>query len=134
MSPSRRRRAVDHVVDRLHVSERRACKVLHQPRSTQRHLVIVRDDEDALTRDIVELASSHRRRQPAARRANVAVRGRLHVYAYEIRDDAAVGGDSVDVDARLPRRRYLAGDGRTRCLRDQPRLAKVLVLAVRPTS
>lgn len=61
MSPSRRRRAVDHVVDRLHVSERRACKVLHQPRSTQRHLVIVRDDEDALTRDIVELASSHGR-------------------------------------------------------------------------
>jgi len=35
------------------------------------------------------------RRQPAARRANVARRGRLRVYANRIRDDAAVGGDSV---------------------------------------
>ena len=61
MSPSRRRRAVDHVVDRLRVSERRACAVLRQPRSTQRHRVIVRDDEAALTRDIVELASSYGR-------------------------------------------------------------------------
>ena len=61
------------------------------------------------------------RRQSVRRRANVAGRGRLHVYAYRIRDVAAVGGDSVDVDARMPRRRYLAGDGRTRCLREQPR-------------
>lgn len=61
MSPSRRRRAVDHVVDRLRVSERRACAVLRQPRSTQRHRVILRDDEAALTRDIVELASSYGR-------------------------------------------------------------------------
>jgi transposase InsO family protein len=35
--------------------------VLHQPRSTQRHEVIVRDDEDALTKEIVELASSYGR-------------------------------------------------------------------------
>jgi putative transposase len=35
--------------------------VLHQPRSTQRHNVIVRDDEDALTKEIVELASSYGR-------------------------------------------------------------------------
>lgn len=35
--------------------------MLHQPRSTQRHEVIVRDDEDALTKDIVELASSYGR-------------------------------------------------------------------------
>lgn len=61
------------------------------------------------------------RRQSVRRRANVAGRGRLHVYAYRIRDVAAVGGVSVDVDARLPRRRYLAGDGRMRCLREQPR-------------
>jgi len=61
VSPSRRRRVVDHVIDHLHVSQRRACKVLHQPRSTQRHNVIVRDDEDALTKEIVELASSYGR-------------------------------------------------------------------------
>jgi hypothetical protein len=31
--------------------------VLGQPRSTQRRTLVVRDDEDALTRAIVELAS-----------------------------------------------------------------------------
>jgi putative transposase len=35
--------------------------VLHQPRSTQRHNVIVRDDEDVLTKEVVELASSYGR-------------------------------------------------------------------------
>lgn len=35
--------------------------MLHQPRSTQRHETIVRDDEDALTKEIVELASSYGR-------------------------------------------------------------------------
>ena len=35
--------------------------MLHQPRSTQRQSVAVRDDEDALTKDIVELASSYGR-------------------------------------------------------------------------
>jgi hypothetical protein len=35
--------------------------VPHQPRSTQRHEVIVRDDEDAVTAEIVELASSYGR-------------------------------------------------------------------------
>jgi putative transposase len=35
--------------------------VLHQPRSTQRHEVIVCDDEDALTKEIVALASSYGR-------------------------------------------------------------------------
>ena len=43
------------------MSQRRACRVLHQPRSTQRQSVAVRDDEDALTKDIVELASSYGR-------------------------------------------------------------------------
>lgn len=60
-------------------------------------------------------------RHAAARRANVAGRGRLHVYAYRTRDRDAAGGDSVDVDAPLPRRRYLAGGGRRRCPREQPR-------------
>ena len=39
------------------VSERRACKVLGQPRSTHRHEPLVRDDEQALTNDIVGLAT-----------------------------------------------------------------------------
>jgi transposase InsO family protein len=43
-------------VDHLRVSERRACRVLGQPRATQRYLPSGRDDEDALTKRIVELA------------------------------------------------------------------------------
>ena len=39
------------------MSERRACKVLEQPRSTQRHEPLVKDDEQALTNDIVGLAT-----------------------------------------------------------------------------
>ncbi len=42
--------------DGFGVSERRACRVLRQPRSTQRHLPEVRDDEDPLTQRIIELA------------------------------------------------------------------------------
>ena len=41
----------------MEISERRACKVLEQPRSTQRHKPMVRDDEQALTNDIVGLAT-----------------------------------------------------------------------------
>jgi putative transposase len=41
----------------LHVSERRACRALEQPRSSQRHQALVRDDEAPLTQAIVCLAS-----------------------------------------------------------------------------
>jgi putative transposase len=43
------------------VSERRACRVLRQPRSTQRHRPKVRDDEDRLTQRIIQLASLYGR-------------------------------------------------------------------------
>jgi len=56
VSPTRRRQVVNHVRDRLGVSERRACHVLGQPRSTQRHRPTVRDDEQRLVKRIVELA------------------------------------------------------------------------------
>jgi len=45
----------------LHVSERFACKVLGQHRSTQRKLPRGRTDEDALTRSIITLASEYGR-------------------------------------------------------------------------
>jgi putative transposase len=45
----------------LHVSERRACRVLDQARSTQRRRAQVRDDEDALTKRIVRLACCYGR-------------------------------------------------------------------------
>jgi len=43
--------------DRFGASERRACKLLKQPRATQRYLPIERDDEKPLVRRIIELAS-----------------------------------------------------------------------------
>jgi transposase InsO family protein len=49
------------VQQQLTVSERRACRVLGQPRSTQRRTLVVRDDEDALTRAIIDLASEYGR-------------------------------------------------------------------------
>lgn len=52
---------VEHVSSELHVSQRRACRVLDQARSTQRRRVEVRNDEDALTGKIVQLASCYGR-------------------------------------------------------------------------
>ena len=43
------------------VSERRLCRVLGQARSTQRRRPLSRDDEEALTRRIVELAATYGR-------------------------------------------------------------------------
>ena len=38
------------------MSERRACRLVNQPRGTQRYQLTQREDEDALTEAIVELA------------------------------------------------------------------------------
>lgn len=43
------------------VSQRKACAVIGQPRSTQRRQGIKRSDEDALTKEIIELASEYGR-------------------------------------------------------------------------
>ena len=47
--------------DRLVVSERRACRVLGQHRSTQRHLPQGREDEARLVADMIELARQYGR-------------------------------------------------------------------------
>jgi putative transposase len=52
---------VDKVKTELGVSERRACAVLCQHRSTQRKPAKARDDEAALTADIIELAKAYGR-------------------------------------------------------------------------
>ena len=57
LSPARRRACVDHVVAELGISERRACRVLGQHRSTQRKVPTTPDDEAALTADIIALAT-----------------------------------------------------------------------------
>jgi putative transposase len=52
---------VTRVRERLGVSERRACRVLHQARSTQRHEVRLADDELRLTGRITDLATAYGR-------------------------------------------------------------------------
>ena len=44
-----------------HVSQRRACKVLGQIRSTQRYQPHLRDDEEILVKRIIELARANGR-------------------------------------------------------------------------
>ncbi|MCG7575229.1 IS3 family transposase [Phaeobacter sp. CNT1-3] len=56
LSPARRRACIDHVRSQFKVSERRACRVLGQHRSTQRHIPRGRPDEDRLVADMIELA------------------------------------------------------------------------------
>ena len=64
MSPAKRREAVEHVRDSLgrdRISERRACKVLGQSRSTQRRVHHISSDEPRLVRRMVQLASGYGR-------------------------------------------------------------------------
>jgi len=49
------------VRDRLGVSERRACRVLGQHRTTQRHVPRGREDEERLVADMIELARQYGR-------------------------------------------------------------------------
>jgi putative transposase len=52
---------VDHVVEQFGISQRRACRVLGQHRSTQRKAPKTREDEAALTADIIALATQYGR-------------------------------------------------------------------------
>jgi len=61
VSAARRRACVEHVTGRLDVSERFACKVLGQHRSTQRKVPRQADDEAALTESIIGLARQYGR-------------------------------------------------------------------------
>ena len=60
MSPSRKRAATEDLQGEFSVSERRACEVLDQPRSTQRYESKPRDDESALSKQMLEVV----RRRP----------------------------------------------------------------------
>ncbi len=62
VTPDRRRAAVVRIVDRFGVSERRACRVVGQHRSTQRRAAAVRADADAVYGAwLCEFAQSHPR-------------------------------------------------------------------------
>ncbi|MCH8013565.1 MAG: IS3 family transposase [Candidatus Dadabacteria bacterium] len=61
LSTERRRRCVVHIQQKLGVSERRACRVLGQPRSVQRYQSNKSEEEEVLREDIVRLASTYGR-------------------------------------------------------------------------
>ncbi len=61
MTPSQHRGAVEHVRCELGVSERRACRALGQPRSTQRYQPRRHERDKALVKRLHELAQKHPR-------------------------------------------------------------------------
>ena len=62
MSPAKRRRAMIHIRQHFpRLSERRACRVLGQPRTTQRRVWLIPDDEAPLVRRMIELATQYGR-------------------------------------------------------------------------
>jgi len=61
MSPAKRKFAVKNVVNRFGISERRACKIIGQSRSTQRYMEKRLPDEDEITGKTVESASQYGR-------------------------------------------------------------------------
>ena len=61
VSPARRRVCIERVRQAFGVSERFACRVLGQHRSTQRKIARTPDDEAALTADIIALAIQYGR-------------------------------------------------------------------------
>lgn len=50
-----------HAQQKHGLTERRACGLAKQPRGTQRYLPVRREDEDALTQAIIQLASQYGR-------------------------------------------------------------------------
>ena len=83
MTASQRRVAVTAVCERFEVSERKACAVLDQPRSTQRYEPQERDGEAELTKRIVRLAKKRprygvRRITALLRREGRVVRANAH--------------------------------------------------------
>ncbi|WP_390620736.1 IS3 family transposase [Gimesia algae] len=61
LNPSRKRAAVNAIQSEFHVSERRACVALDQPRSTQRYQSSPRSDEPSLVKRMYELVRSRPR-------------------------------------------------------------------------
>src|SRR5918911_1929314 len=61
LSPARRRRAVEHLQQRFGVSERRACRVVGQPRSSQRYVSMKVGKDAALVERMLALSTENPR-------------------------------------------------------------------------
>ncbi len=59
LSPAKRRRTVEYVLNELSVSERRACKVLDIYRSSHRYSATTTDEENVLLQRITELTTKY---------------------------------------------------------------------------
>ena len=98
------------------VSQRRACRVLGQPRSTQRRVAHVPDDEPALVRRMVELATQYGRY--GYRRVAALLRAEGWRVNHK-RVERLWRREGLKVPAQQPRRRRLwLNDGS--CVRLQP--------------
>jgi putative transposase len=116
VSPRRRRRFVRHVQEKLGVSERRACRVLGQPRTTQRYEHRVAEDEVVLVHRVLDLACKYgrygyRRITQLLRREGWLVNSK--------RVQRIWRQEGLKVPSRQPKRRRLwLGDGS--CIRLRP--------------
>jgi putative transposase len=61
VSPAKKRRATEEIQTVLEMSERRVCRVLEQPCSTQRRKRVIRTDEGALRQAVVALGCTYGR-------------------------------------------------------------------------
>lgn len=61
MSPAKKRRAATEIQEKLETSERRVCRALEQPRSTQRQEAVHSDGEARLREEITRLACQYGR-------------------------------------------------------------------------
>ena len=103
-------------MDCVGVSERRACRVLRQPRATQRYLPEVRDDEKPLTRRIIELAALY------GRYGTPRITGMLHNEGWQVnhkRVERIWRSQGLKVPRKQPKRgRLWFNDGS--CIRLRP--------------
>ena len=119
LSPARRRRCVELARERYGISERRACRALEQPRSTQRYAATMADDEETLTMAVVRLASRYGRY--GYRRVTAMLRGEGWRVNHK-RVERIWRGEGLKVPAKQPKRgRLWVADGSCVRLRPQRR-------------
>ncbi|MFY9294423.1 MAG: IS3 family transposase [Methylorubrum rhodinum] len=116
LSPARRRACVEHIMQTMKVSERRTCRALGQHRSTQRKVPRGRDDEAALTADLVALAERYGRYGYRKISALLKAAGWL---VNDKRVERIWRREGLKVPARQPKRSRL-WDGDGSCLRLRP--------------
>jgi putative transposase len=116
VSPVKRRRAAEEIQEELEISQRRVCRVLGQPRSTQRREALIGSDEEALTERIVSLACQYGRY--GYRRVTVLLKNEGWRVNHK-RVERIWRQEGLKVPAKQPKRRRLwLNDGS--CIRRRP--------------